>query len=443
MRPPVQQAQELIIPVFSQWERVGSVTAILAELTQGYFYDAALLMDQALRDDRVRSAWNLRLQAVLGLPAHMEASTVGARRDATGKTAPSKKAAAIADEAMELWPTMAPLGELYELLLWGENLGAGVARKNWLDERGKLLTEDNPAGDSWVPQLQTWHGGAIRFDLMSSTYRLRTYDQGEILIERGDPNWTLFTPWGSKYGRLRGLLVSLVMLWLDRQWTFRDRARHSEVYGQPVRVGITPLDADEREKDKFRRFLASPGTENALIAPQGEREKWDVRLLEAQANAHQTFSTHLDHVDRAISMLYLGQSESMEGKAGLGSQEKAGDQVMRYVMRFVAKNISDIAADLLGDWAEYNHGNRLLAPRFCIEVDPPEEGTQKATELSTLGDAVDKLEAHGVDVRKLLEETGVPMLSPEEAAQKAGELEEKAREQQQQSATGNQPPKPR
>lgn len=437
-RPPVAAARELILPVFTQWEKVGSVTEILSELTVGWFYNAALLVDQAWRDDRVRSAYSLRLQTALSLPAHMEPPNS------------TKKAQAIADEAMELWPTMAPLEELCELMLWGDHLGVGIARQNWIDERGVLAAEDDPAGEddvagAWIPTLRAWHGGALRYDLMSDRYMLRTYDQGEIPIAPEDRNWVLYTPFGFKYGRLRGLLVSLAMLWLDRQWTFRDRARHGEVYGQPIRQGISPLDADQRDKDRFRQMLGAQGTELAIVTPQGEREKWDIKLVEAQANAHQVFSTHLDHADRAISTLYNGQSESMQGRPGLGSQDKAGDQVMRYVLRFVAKCVGTIAGKLLGDWAEYNHGDRRLAPKFVIEVDPPEDGAEKADELNTLGDAIAKLEKYGLDARKLLEEAGAPMLTAAELAAKLKEIADReaaARESQPPAPTdGKEPPK--
>ena len=163
--------KELILPVFTQWEKVGSITGILSELEQGIFSDAALLIDQMLRDDRIRATWDVLIQSVLGCPIHFEAAQ------------DTKKAQRIAEDAEEDWWKMAPRKELIELLKWGFFAGVGLARKNWVRQDG-----------GWLPVLQTWHAGALRFDLMSDTYMLRTQDKGEIPIVRGDPNWVLFTP---------------------------------------------------------------------------------------------------------------------------------------------------------------------------------------------------------------------------------------------------------
>jgi hypothetical protein len=49
--------------------------------------------------------------------------------------------------------------------------------------------------------------------------------------------------------------------------------------------------------------------------------------------------------------------------------------------------------------------------------------------MSVLGDVVAKLEAKGLNVRQLLEEAGVPLLSIQEAAAVAEEAEAKQAEQ--------------
>jgi hypothetical protein len=425
--------RELIIPTFTQWERVGSVTSILADLTQGIFFDPALLMDQFMRDDRVSSCWELRMEAVLGLPWHMDAAKA---RDGRKQSRADK----IAEEATALWSKMVEDAELRELYLWGLHIGAGIGRQRWIDGEGTAATEPTPTEGSpiWMPHLQAWHGGGLRFDLSTDRYMLRTYDRGEITLDPNDPNWVLTTPLGYKYGRLRCKLLPLTMLTLDRGWAFRDRARHGEVHGQPIRQGITPLDADQREKDSMRRALSTVGSETAIITPQGTSPgegKYDVKLVEASSNSHQTFSSRIDHEDRAIAILYFGQSASTEGQPGLGAQEKPGDKVMGYVLRFDAKNIAAIARSVLRPWALYNYGDADLAPELVIEVDPPEDGVEKATEWSTLGDAIDKLERHGIDVDAMLETSGAQML-PEAERAKIKEMFKQAREAaQQQEAT--------
>lgn len=399
-RPTNATAKELILPVFTQWERVGSITGILSELENGIFYDAALLVDQMMRDDRIRATWDVLVQSTLGCPIHFEPAT-----NASGKA--TKKMQAIADHADEDWWKMVPRRELVELLKWGFFLGVGIARKTWQRVDG-----------DWHPLLQTWHAGALRFDLMTNTYMLRTQDQGEIPIQPGDPNWVLFTPFGFKYGRLNGHVRSLAMVYLARQWAFRDRARHSERHGMPFLQLIVPAEGDQKDKDTARKAIAALGSETASVTPQGQDgNKFDWKLIEAQANSHQTFSAQIDHLDDAIAIVILGQKTSTKGANGLGSDANPGETVRRDKIRFMAQCVQDIATEgVLGDWTEYNYGAREQAPSLCIEVDPPDDGTKKATEMSLLGDAVGKLEKYGADVRKVLEEAGVPMLTPEQAA---------------------------
>lgn len=406
-RPKTAAFGELILPVFTQWEKVGNITGILSNLQNGMFYDAALLVDQMMRDDRIRASLNTRLMAVLSMPMHMEAVN------------DTKRAQRLADDATELWKQMVPRAELMSLMKWGLTLGVGLARKEW-----------TRSGSEWMPTIKVWHPAALRFDLMTDLYMLRTQD-GEIPIMRDDPNWLLFTPFGYKYARTEGMLLSLAMLYLCRQWGFRDRARHSERHGQPFLQLIVPAESDAKDKNTARMAISALGSETVSVTPQGEDgNKFDWKLIEATTNANEVFGALIDHVDECIAVLLLGQSSSTTGQAGLGSQEKAGDTVRRDIMRFDAECIGDIGHDgILAPWAEYNYqGARDLAPTPVIDVDPPEDGQKKALELSTLGDAISKLEKYGVDVRAVLEQTGIPMLTIAEAEAKREELENKAAE---------------
>jgi hypothetical protein len=85
----------------------------------------------------------------------------------------------------------------------------------------------------------------------------------------------------------------------------------------------------------------------------------------------------------------------------------------------------------------YNYGDPEIAPTPCIEVDPPEDGNQKALELSTLGDAIDKLEKHGLDTRATLEEAGATLVSPAEAEAKRQQLMQEAQDAMAAKATPN------
>jgi len=419
MARPQQQPLELILPVFTQWEKVGSVTNILADLEQGQFYSASLLVEQMLRDDRVRGLLNTLIMSVLGCERHFETSD------------DTKKAQRFADELEECWDEMVPEEELYELLRWSLMTGAGIMRTPWNMRTG-------------AAEMRTWHPGALWFNLADSEYYLR-HQGGQTLIPRDSLDWALLTPYSHKYGRLNGLVRSMSMLYLARQWVFRDRARHSEVHGLPIRVGITPADADKRAKDNFRGALQSVGTETVLIAPQGgDGKKYAVELVEAQSNSHQVFSAQIDHLDDCMAILVLGQKMSSKGTSGLGSDANPGDSVRRDIMKWLARVVEKFCNRLSRRWQEINHGPDQVdyAPKLCIEVDPPEDGAKKATELSLLGDVVAKLKADGLDVRELLEQAGVPLLSVTEAAAQAAEAEQKQQQDMDPAAADEQQAQP-
>lgn len=406
-RPGKAAYGELILPIFTQWEKVGSITGILQSLEMGIFYDAALLVTQMYRDDRVRAVMNVRIQSVLGLPMHMEPADEE-----------RKKANKIAESAEENWPDMAPNRELASLMNWGLQLGVGIARKTYERIDGE-----------WRPTIKTWHPGALWYDVAGEVYMLRT-KEGQIPIEPGDPEWVLFTPYGHKYARSEGMMRSMAMLYLCRQWAFRDRARHSERHGQPLLQLIVPAETDQAEKDIARRAIASLGSETVSVTPQGEDgNRFDWKLVEAQSNGHEVFGSQIEHLDKSIAILALGQSMSTEGVSGLGSQQKAGDTVRRDIMRFDADCLADIGRDILESWSMLNYGDAELAPTPIYEIDPPEDGLKKAQELSALGDALDKLAKYGADTRKILEETGIPMLSVEAAAKQRQELMETAQQE--------------
>lgn len=405
------EPKELIIPTFTQWEKVGSITNILAELQQGVFYDAALLVDQFMRDDRLRGVWDVAIQAVLGLPMRMESA------DHTAK----KRSDKVSDQATKLWPVMAPRAELVELAMWGFFIGCGIARRNW------IRTET-----SWTPTIQTWHSAALRYDLPTDMYMLRTQDQGEIPIRRDDPNWVLFTPWGYKYGRLRSYLMSAAMVTLERSWSRRDRARHSERHGLQFAQLIVPAESDQKDKDTARKAAAALGTETVSITPQGDKGNlFDWKFHEPAKSSSEVFGGTIQEIGESMAILILGQQMSTTGSTGLGSDKNPGDTVRRDKVRFYAECISDVGQDgILRPWASENFkGDEGIAPRPVIEVDPPEDENETAMADLAIANTLNafKLAGAPLDQRKYLEARGYGdylMTEDEHAAAKQKAMEE-------------------
>jgi len=387
--------KELILPVFTQWSRVQSVTGILADVENGQFSDGALLWSQMLRDDRIAAVWDVFLKSVLGAPWHMEP-----HRDVA-------KATKVSDDATDLWAEMAPMPEMISLLSWGFGIGVGLARREW---------------NGWDFTIKTWHPSALWYSLAEDIYYLRLAAQegqsdNMIPILPGDPNWILFTPYGRKYARLNGYMRSLAMPYLMRQWASMDRARHSERLGQPIVLGIAPTEADLVEKKQFKSALANLGSESVVVAPQGvDGNKWGVELIEAMNNAQEQFGAYVSSLNEDIAVRVLGQSMSTTGQGGLSSKANPGDAVRGDIKKWVAGCIEDLSIEMMTPWSDFNYG----AGNCCsivYEVEPPKDGLLHATELNMLGDGLAKCEIFGVDTREILTQAGYPMLTEAEHAQ--------------------------
>ncbi len=402
-RPPSPMQQRSLAQV-TTWDKVRSIDAIVEEAEAGLFYSPALLVDLCLRDDRVSGVLNARINGLLGKPV-----TFTPAKD----TAKGRK---IAEDVEAEWPRMFDHSALTELLTWGLTLGVGVGQLAWDRSRGP-----------WIPRLEVWHPSALRWDQTSRTYIAQTTD-GESTVTPGDGRWVLFTPFGYAWPGRRGLIRSLARLFLFRQWTLRDWARYSEVHGMPIRVGIMPGTGDKDADEAFAKSLAKLGAETSITVREGEEgNRYGLRLVEAVGKSHESFAGQLAMLDRAIAVRVLGQSQSTDGQAGLGSNAQAGEPVRADIMRADGVALSAWAeSQVLRPYCRFEWGAPDLTPCPTWDVDPPEDSAKKALELSTLGDALDKLEKHGVDVRKVLEEAGVPMLSPAQAEAKKAEAEQQA-----------------
>lgn len=297
-----------------------------------------------------------------------------------------------------------PEPELAQLLVWSLFLGAAPAQ---------ILTDRTE--QAWVPSFRAWHPSALWFNTTTDRYQLQ-YQGGVLELTEESEDFLICAPFGWKYGRLNGLLGSLAMLYLCRQWAFRDRARHSEQWGQPIKQVIAPAAATPEEVNKARRAVALSGSETIIGSKQGaEGNKWDFKLHEAQANGHEVFSSQMASLDEAIAVVLLGQAMSTTGNPGLGAQEAPGDLVRRDIMRFDAKVISQFAARLLRLWAFNNYGDANLAPTLVVDIDPPEDEERKSKVLVNVATALASLQSTGVnvDVEQLMEELSVPMMPGE------------------------------
>lgn len=365
---------------------VSAVNSALAALEQGQFFAASYLADGMTRDDRVKAKLEERIDALVGAEMELEPAKDTAR------------ARSIAEDCEEQFDIMLPQHAVGKLLRYGRLFGVGI---------GQVVTKRTP--DATYPSLYVWNNRFLRWDWTVRRYCMVTQNRGEIALEPGDPEWVIYEPYGPYGWRDSAIIRSIVTPWLIRYWTRTWWARHQEVHGQPIRLGIIPAERDPADEKLFLKQLANLAHEAVIRLPQGtDGNKFDVKLLEAAANTWEGFEKLLAHCDDSIAIAFLGQKQSTNGQGGLGSQKDAGEESILRITRSDALIYVDLRNQVLKPWTADNYGDEKMAPYPCPQIEPPEDEGELAKTDLTIAQTLVQLKTAGapIDQRKYLEARG-------------------------------------
>lgn len=386
------------LPVHSvlEWSPA-QLKSALRDADSGSLQRVADLVEAIRGDDRVQGVLSTRSHGLLGLPLtffgneQQTKALEGVRAKNGAKGIPGD------------WWKMFPEAELAQLVEWGILLGVGLAER---------VPEPNRAiGVRSTPRLKIWHPRWLRFDWSSQTWRLMTA-QGEITITPGDGQWILYLPYGSNRPWTHGAWRSISFAWVLKQLSLHDRARHSEVQGSAVRVGMAPQGADEQSRRNFLRSLRSMGRDNAFVMPEG----YDYKVVEAASRTWEIYGAQIDWADRAIAISLTGQFVTTEGTKGF-SNGNIHAAVKADLIQFTAESLTTTLHEQgLRPWANDNWGETDDVSHAHYETEPPEDRETKARALATLGDAISKLDAalvrsgRRVDAVELVSSFGVSLV---------------------------------
>lgn len=374
--------------------KIAVLDCVIGELDVGNFYGPALLVDQVLRDDRVRGVFEQRAGALLGKPRTLKPGDE------------STKAEQISQIVDELWSVMFPTDVLRQLLEWSLFLGVGFAQLKWQPYKGYM-----------VPVAEVWHPSSVRWSPQEQAYIAQHLD-GEVTIRLGDPRWFVLPRFGFAHAGRRGFLRSMLDAYIHRIWDRADWGRFKEQVGKTIPIVEAPPGANDDALKAKVREVARMGSEAAIGIRGPDPSKgiagWKISLLEAMSTPHESFRASLQMLAADLAVLVLGQWMSTEGQAGLGTNQKAGEPV-RLDLQLADADAVECAVyeQVLCPLVEYNFGSRDLAPWPCYQVKPPEDLTAKATQFSTLGDALGKLKAHygkAMDRRNIAAEFGLKLI---------------------------------
>lgn len=346
-RPDKHEYREQYGRALGEWTNTSLTTArILAD--GGTLSYAAELVDELRADSRVAGVLPQRVNGLLGLPLTFEASGDGRRRGRAVR----------ALEADEDWWQIAPEHELADLHTWGLLLGVGLAELVWTtNDRGRA-----------IPRLKVWDARWLRFEWTTRRWLLRTDDQGEVEVIPGGGKWVIYTPYGASRPWAKGLWRALARWWLLKTFALDDWARHGEMHGSPIRVGLAPEGSQAEDREAFAADLAEIGRDTSIVAPPG----YTMELLEAEAKTWEQFPKQIETANAELSILLVGQNLTSEVTGGSFAAAKIHENVRDDLVRFDAEALATcLNEQVLTWWAEFNFGDARLAPWPSWDTAPP------------------------------------------------------------------------
>lgn len=441
----VRVYRQLPTHTYTGWNTLGDVHNTLRELEFGRFKYAAIMFDQMFRDDRFYGVMRTRIDALESVPLDINPADTRALARKLAEDLGGD------DDEPGQWDRQFPAPVIGDLSKWGMGIGLGVAEIIW----------DTSDPKQWVPRLKPWHPQWVRWDWGTFSYKIMTAD-GEVELPRldenprGDGKWFLWCPYGYEQAWMNGLVRSVAVSVLERGMVRRDWGRYNEKHGLAIDKITAPASAAQEEKDAVFGAIAGRNGETAVMfEDQGEagaqKGSWDLELVEAEAKTWDTFQATKHEINDDIAIAVLGQNLTTQAGGQGATGSKAAGQVHEAVRRDRLRKDAGIAPALrdqvLTHAAEFNHDDETLAPRPIYRVDPPEDRNANAQTLSTLATALATFKTAGapVQVREILEDAEVPMMTEEEeAAAKAVAAEEAAAALEQQAklrgAGGSGPP---
>lgn len=287
--------------------------------------------------------------------------------------------------AEELWPTMAPYGELLRIDADLLVMGVAVFTLDW-DTR-PAAKGGQPDG-LWVPTVRALPTEFLRYDHSERCWKYQAQDAavkwdpskgklpsvlealggaGELTVTPGDGKWGLVTL--GQRGWLWGLIRGLAGLWFGKQETYCNWQRYNQKHGLPIVKALLPITGDADEKEDFVDDLGGIIREGIVGLPQDEEGYgYNVELLEPTTVTWQSFQAALERDDRKIQVSLLGGNLGAEvAKSGgnMGAAATHADELQK---------LAGGDAQILGETLK----EQLLRPFFELNF-----GVEKTKDLPT------------------------------------------------------------
>lgn len=376
--------------------------SVAIQADSGDLFRLGELCEQMIADDRIGELLESLASDVLGEELSFEETPNGTAGDAEKS-----------DELSSDWATGYDDDELTSLTIWTLITGVGFSKhQRWLDHESRV-----------VPELKWWHPRHFAYKTpdkpltpFERRWHVRDNDGRMSPIEPGDGTWVILTRRGEYRPWANGLWRGLSPWWLLKQYAIQDWGVHSEKASKLVATAQDTTTAEQRKS--LARYIYEASKDAVISLPPG----FDLKLIELAADTEAIYNAQINAANEAFAIAILGQnlSSNVQGgsRAAAEVHERKENRKVKYVGKMLAKGLREQSVCW---WAEYNFGDRELAPYLHWHTEPPEDYAAKATGLKTLGDALVALKAAGYklptddieeDYGVELEELPEPVLPP-------------------------------
>lgn len=278
------------------------------------------------------------------------------------------------------WRLTHPDSEVAQLVSWGIMLGIGIA------QRVPLPRE---LGARQLHRIEAWHPRWAWQNTYTEQWRI-THRTGTIDIAAGDGQWIIYTPYGHWRPWARGAWRAIAFAWIVKQFALHDRARFSEVFGQPIRVGIAPEGANERSRTRWLAALKNLGRDASIVLPPG----YDLKLISVGGSEGgiNVFDQQIVWADRAIAVVLAGQIVTTEGTPGFNTGS-IHESIKADIIGFTASSTGQTLHEQdVRPWAQLGFGTASVAPLPQWDTTLPEDQERKAAAMRGAADAISKLD---------------------------------------------------
>lgn len=394
-RTPAGTVAQLPTRAIAKWTPE-ELDLALTEADSGNLMRAGDLVETIMTtDDRASGVLSTRTLGMLRLDLSFKGGSEAARL-ALGGSADSP-------ESGEWWE-MHPEAELGQLMSWGIMLGIGVA------QRVPLPRE---MGARQLHRIESWHPRWAYQNVYTQQWRIN-HRGGTDDMAAGDGQWIHYTPYGATRPWARGAWRAIAFAWIVKQFALHDRARFSEVFGQPIRVGIAPPGANERSRQRWLSSLKNLGRDASIVLPPG----YDLKLVSVGASEGGVgvFDQQIQWADRAIAVVLAGQIVTTEGTPGFNTGS-IHESIKADIIGYTANSISTTLHEQdVRPWAILGFGSASDAPVPQWDTTLPEDQERKAAAMRGAADAISKLDevlapsGRRVDAMKIVERFGIPTI---------------------------------